>query len=400
MLKTLLDRCCPRGAARLVLALLVASPVWAQELGSAAGVELPTEGQALRHAAIAARYAERAAAPRIDIAGGGLVAVLGGAAVRLTGRRPAVVQLPLPQDFGGQVPLAFATVADPPEAVQSFHVHAEGSSGAVVTATLQGRSGLDVRLQWAAVVLVAERKAAAEAAAAAPWLAASACAQAEHEDVRALADRLAPAAAPPAALARAVQQFVRELQPRHPPKSLDALGLLASGQNGICTANANLAAAVLRSRGVPARSLAVVPPIGVRLEMHRTVEWHEDGAWHRFDPSSLHEAVPMRATDGIVMAVTSIADEERGGRLRMSASLGCPYAQQIEIVGGPAILFGAEMFWTQALPLLAVAAEDQELAAARACWRGFLGSGRLDPRAWAAAQAGDRARFRAALLGD
>lgn len=399
-MKTSSDRCSPRGAARLLVALLAVAPVLAQETGPAAGVALATEGQAPRREAIAARYAELAAAPRIDIAGGGLVAVLGGACVRLTGRRPAALQLPLPQDLGGQVPLAFAIVAEPPAAVQAVFVHAEGSSGAIISATLQGRSGLDVRLQWAAVVLVAERKAAAEAAEAAPWLAASPCAQSEHQEIRALAGRLAPADAAPAALACAVQQFVRDLQPRHPPKSLDALGLLASGQNGICTANANLAAAVLRSRGVPARSLAVVPPIGLRLEMHRTVEWHEDGAWHRFDPSSLHQAVPMRATDGIVMAVTSIADEQRGGRPRMSASLGCPYAQQIEIVRGPAILFGAEMFWTQALPLLAVAADDGELAAVRACWQGFLATGRLDPRAWTAAQAGDRAGFRKALLGD
>jgi hypothetical protein len=155
--------------------------------------------------------------------------------------------------------------------------------------------------------------------------------------------------------------------------------------------------ALLRHRGVPARSLAVLPTDGQRLEMHRIVEWFADGHWHRFDPSLVHADVPMRTSQSLVMAITSIADEVRADVLRPAVPRGCPFGQEIEILSGPAILFGTEFFWTQALPLVAFAAGEQELVAAGALWRRFEREGKAEPGAAKAAAAVDAASFAAAL---
>ena len=48
------------------------------------------------------------------------------------------------------------------------------------------------------------------------------------------------------------------------------------------------------------RSVAVIPPISQRLEMHRIVEFAESGRWVPFDPSSLHPDIPTRPWHNII----------------------------------------------------------------------------------------------------
>jgi len=67
----------------------------------------------------------------------------------------------------------------------------------------------------------------------------------------------------------------RDMEQKEQARSLDAVGILKSGQVGICTANANLACALLRVKQIPCRSIAAIPPISRRLEMHRIVEYVE-----------------------------------------------------------------------------------------------------------------------------
>ncbi|MBL8756574.1 MAG: transglutaminase domain-containing protein [Planctomycetes bacterium] len=364
----------------------------AQEPKQEPVVALDLAALAHQHALLAARLD---AAKPLELPNGGLCGVQGATTVRLGGKAAVTLQLPLPQLTQSQVPLVFGLVARPPEALQSLALHSDADGDRLV-AVLQGKSGTEVTLAWNAIVLLAERPEPAPAAAAQPFLAATPCAQSGDAAIAALADALAPVDAPTPKLATALQDWLPGQPPKKRPRSMDALGLLASGNHGICTMNANLGVALLRQRGVPARSLAVVPTTGQKLEMHRIVEWHADGHWHRFDPSRVHAEVPMRSSQSVVMAHSSIADEERGGKLRMAVPVGCPFGQEIEIVRGQAMLFGTDFFWTQALPLAAFAAEEVDVKAAATAWQQFRREGRAAPAADRAAAAGDGPAFHAA----
>lgn len=333
-----------------------------------------------------------ASAEPLTLRDGGLCGVLGGAVVRLGSKAEAVIQLPLPQLLAGQVPLQFTIAAEPKDALRGLVVVHTVGADAVLHATVQGAIGTEVHFTWASVVLLAERSEPAGPEAEG-FLAATPCAEADDAAIQRLAGELAAEQATPAALAKALSPWIAARPKQQRPMALDAKALLTSGNHGICTMHANFAAAVLRHRQVPTRQFAVVPTNGMRLEMHRIVAFAADGAWQRFDPSGVHDGVPMRTADSVVMACTSIDDERRGGKLRMGAPLGCPFGQEMEIVRGQAFPFGPEFFWTQAKPLAAFAADDAMLASARAAWRRFLDTGSFDAAAGRAAASSDGAGF-------
>lgn len=348
---------------------------------------------------VTAQRTRFATAPRLDAPAGGLVGVEGGATVMVTARGNASFQLPVPQCLPGQVPLSFVLQAEPAESVRACRLQHRAGERAVVEIELACPKRQEVRVQWAAIVLLHDAAEPAEAAAAAPFLAASPCAQADSDEVKALAASLWPRDAGPAEAAHAIQAFVHEQRPKGRVRSMDALGQLASGANSICTANANLATALLRCRGVAVRQLAVVPPIGQRLEMHRIVEWHADGAWHRFDPSSLSPDVPMKCSASVVMAVTSMDDEAAAMKPRMGSALGRPLGQELEMLTGAVSPWGQDMYWTSAKPIAAFAADAAAIAAARAAWLAFLDDGVVRDGVAKAGEAGTAAEFAAALVG-
>jgi hypothetical protein len=393
-----MHRYASRQAVALALLVVTDIAVTSSLPGQAEPAPSPTslsaETLAKRHPTLSERIDAAAA---LQLTDGGLCGVHCSATVRLSGKAEAVIQLPLPQLLAGQVPIDFTFAAEPPTALRQLAVVHDEHGGSALQATVQGKGGDDLRFAWSAVVLLAERPEPATAAASKQFVAATACAEADHADVVAFAKDLAPADATPKALATALQAWIARQSPKQPPRQLDALSLLQNGNHGICTVNANFAAAVLRQRGVPTRLVAVVPTNGMRLEMHRIVAWTADDLWHRFDPSGVHAAVPMRTCDSVVVACTSIADEQRAAKPRMSAPIGCPWGQEMEIVRGPAFAFGTEFFTTQAKPLAAFAVDDATLAAARAAWQRFLANGALDTAAERAAVARDLATFAAAF---
>lgn len=360
----------------------------------APSVALDMASMVTRHQLLAARID---AAQPIAFPAGGLCGVRGATTVKLGGKAPVVLQLPMPQQTLAQVPIVYTVEATPAAAVQSLLVQYEPDVGTVLLATLQGKNGCEVTLAWAAVVLLAERPLTDDGKLAAALLTATACAQADDAELVAAAKALAPAGATAVELATAMHRLLPQQPAKQRPQGFDARARWRSGELGICTMNANLAVALLRARAVPARSLAVVPSTGQKLEMHRIVEWFTDGQFQRFDPSLVHAEVPMRMSQSVVMATTSIAAEQRAGKLRMLAPLGCPWGQEVELLRGAAILHGAEFFWTRAVPLVAFAADDAAFAAAAAAWQQFLRDGQPVAGADSAAGAADLAALIAAF---
>jgi Transglutaminase-like superfamily len=155
------------------------------------------------------------------------------------------------------------------------------------------------------------------------------------------------------------------------------MGILKSGDNGICTANANLAAALMRSKGIACRSMAVVPTISRRLEMHRIVEFRDNGSWVPFDPSSLRTEIPTRPWHNVIMAKTTIEEEQTAMRPPMGAMAGCPCGQEIELLTSGVNLFGQGMFWTMARPLAEFEPTEEATRLASKEWARYLETGTL-----------------------
>ena len=336
------------------------------------------------------------APPRI-MKGGGLVGVLGGARVKLLKAGTHEVLLPVPQLTESQTPVCYGISTTPREAAKEYRLHLREESNAVVSVRLQGRQDQEVQIDWSSIILVADRHLSPDRSPPAIYLQPTACVQSGAKPVRTLADKLWPASGKIGLYAANIQEFIRSMKQEKQPRSMDALGILESGGNWICTANANLATALLRSKGVPSRSIAVIPPTAQRLEMHRIAEYFDGGQWHKFDPSSLQKDIPLKPWQNIVMATTTIADEEIAMRPRMGASLGCPYGQELEFLDGTMTLWGKDFFWTMGKPLSEFEPSDEAINEARTEWDRFLQTGKLGERQIKAGSASDSAGFLEAL---
>jgi hypothetical protein len=336
-------------------------------------------------------------APPGVMQGGGLAGVVGGARVKIMVAGTHEILLPMPQLAATQIPVCYAVTTTPPEAGKEYCLRQRAGSNVVVSVRLNGSSDQEVQLAWASVILLADKPVSSDSNPPEPCRRGTACVQSSAGPVKALADKLWPANGKPDAYAANIQEFIRGMKQQKLPRSMDALGILESGGNWICTANANLAAALLRAKNIPARSLAVVPPTAQRLEMHRIVEYFDQGQWRPFDPSSLHKDIPLKPWQTIIMAWTTIADEDTAMTPRMGMSLGCPYGQEIEFLDTEAMPWGNDLFWTMGKPLAQFGASDEAVDLARREWNRFLQSGKLSQSQIRAASARDKAAFLEAL---
>ncbi|MCF7673787.1 MAG: hypothetical protein K9M97_00465 [Akkermansiaceae bacterium] len=193
-----------------------------------------------------------AAPPRV-MKGGGLVGALGGARVKLLAAGPHEVLLPMPQLTETQIPVCYAILTTPREAGKEYRLSMREASNAVVRVQLQGSRNQEVQIDWSSIILVADRPVSPDRDPAEPYLRQTTCVQSEDKQVRTLADKLWPGSGKLEDYAANIQEFIGSMKQKEPPRSMDALGILKSGGNWICTANANLAAALLRSRRVPSQ---------------------------------------------------------------------------------------------------------------------------------------------------
>ena len=139
--------------------------------------------------------------------------------------------------------------------------------------------------------------------------------------------------------------------------------------------------------------MAVIPPISQRLEMHRIVEYSNNDQWHYFDPSSLHADVPMKPWQTIIMAKTTVADENIAMKPRMGAMLGCPYGQELELLSAGVTLWGQDFFWTIAKPLAELEPDDEAVSLAMDAWNRYLREGTLSAGQIKAASASSSTEF-------
>lgn len=310
---------------------------------------------------------------------GGLAGVLGGARVRFLKSGHHELICALPQMTDTQIPLNYAITLTPPEPVVELQLCTRPGmvSNVVVRVRLNGRGGQEVQIDWSAVVLLVPSPMNTAVGDIVAFRRETACAQSSADPVIALANQLWPENGGPRTFAVNIQDHIRGMQQRTQPRSMDAVSILESGGNWVCTANANLATALIRAKGIPARTLAVIPSNDHRLEMHRIVEYFDQDEWVPFDPSSIHRDVPMKYWQSVVMATTTPEDEDVAMQPRMGSARGAPYGQELEFVRGSMTFAGPDFFWTLARPLAGFEVNAETIRLARRSWSRFLETGRL-----------------------
>jgi transglutaminase-like putative cysteine protease len=233
------------------------------------------------------------AVPR-DLSGPGIIRASANAAVR-----PAepggtgTVRFPIPLLTQTQVPLTFDVEVDPPAALVGYRwLLREDGVNWQCEVTLAPKGG-GARVRWESLVLVGASSAAPLPSVRVPeapeeaeaWLRATACVQSDDEAVVAKAAELARGTKTIDQLVDKVLAFTSTNAGTGVPlRTLDAANALGAG--GSCTSRANLAAALLRARGVPARTSAHLPTWSGPLYEHWHVEyWHPGAGWTWIEPT-------------------------------------------------------------------------------------------------------------------
>lgn len=203
------------------------------------------------------------------------------------------IAFPVPGTYRDQVPLTFAVRTQPADALRGYRwrLREDGLNWLCEVEVAPPEGGVFVR--WEALVLVGDRPTADLPPApvpecpveAKPWTRSTACVQADDPAIQARAAALAEGLDDVGAFARRAVEFAATNPLRMGAMAtLDARCALDTGSS--CTGRANLAAALLRARGIPARTVAHLPTWSGPLFEHWLVEyWHPGAGWVWAEPS-------------------------------------------------------------------------------------------------------------------
>jgi len=333
--------------------------------------------------------AVEAAVPARAMQGSGLAGAMGGVNLKAQRAGSYDVLLPMPQRIDSQAPVFYSLNTKPKAVLSTCRLQMRNDGNTFVTLKLNVSKDQEVTVEWSSVVLIAPKVIVPDHAAPEKFRDASLCAQADSTKIVELAAKLWPATGMRRDYAANIQEFIRRMQWRGQPMSLDASSILESGQNTICTANANLACALMRARQVPCRSITTLPTISRRFEMHRIVEYFDLGAWTSYDPSLVYADIPLKPWQNIIMGKTNIADEQASMKPRLGSMYGCPFGQEAEFVQPGLNLFGQAFFWTIAVPLAEFDVTDEASRVTAGLWDRYVKTGTLSNAQCKAALARD-----------
>jgi len=255
---------------------------------------------------------------------------------------------PVPLDFEDQVPLTFSLVVAPADMLVGAQWVQRNAHDWVLEVTLQPmQEGDTVEVAWESCVLIRGHdysglptSAPVPDAVALPpdvaqWLRATACVQADHLDVQAAAAGL-HGDGDLLGIARRVVDFTLHC-PLGDFDTLDAVEALHNG--GSCTSMANLAAALLRANGIPARVLALYPTDGQWYDTHYITEFYVPEYGWVWMESTVGQ-IPWLPRGGVVVAVAYPEDEDRAFDSFRWVMPGVPWGSLTEnLVGDYGLLY-------------------------------------------------------------
>jgi transglutaminase-like putative cysteine protease len=223
-----------------------------------------------------------------DLRGPGVIRASAATAVKPGKEAEGTVTFPIPTSYRDQVPLTFDVAVNPPDALVSYRCFQREDELNWMCEVKVHPPAAGASVRWESLVLVGDRFSPALPAAtsvevpdeAEPWTHSTGCVQSDDPAVKAKAEELSASWTDLESYVRKVLRFTSTNQgkPGAVFDTLDASKAMECG--GSCTSRANLAAALLRARGIPARTVAHLPTWCGPLYEHWLVEyWHPGAGW-------------------------------------------------------------------------------------------------------------------------
>lgn len=250
----------------------------------------------------------------------------------------------LPLDYREQVPLTFEVSTRPAKRLRTARVY-QHRPGAWVAelAFLPFQGDQKVVVDWKSIVLVGARsfhgfpehaplleRWPTEAK---PWLASTLCAQASDPRIVEVAAAVRDTTRDVIQIIERTLRWIAMLDTRDRPLCSVFDAVQALDHIGSCLSNANLAVALLRSNGIPARTLGGYPSWGdAPLQCHFAVEAFVPGyGWYPMDPT--RSIAPLLPPDQVQVSIVPIEHEDRRALKRTIGVAGLPYLSISELVG-------------------------------------------------------------------
>lgn len=267
-----------------------------------------------------------------------------GATPNGSSREGPKVLLALPLDYGEQVPLSFELSTRPAGRIRASNVYQDRPGAWIAQVELAPlRQDERVVLDWTSVVIVGARSFSdlpqsapmpnAWPEAARPWLAATRCAQADDPRIRRVAATIRDTSEDVISIIDRTLLWMSGLdtEGREMCSVFDAVQAL--DHRGSCVSRANLAAALLRANGIPARMLGGYPSwFAGPMQCHFVVEAFVPGfGWFPVEPTRCH--APVRPGDQINVSVVPPEYEDERAVRRRSGAAGLPYLSISELLG-------------------------------------------------------------------
>jgi len=230
-----------------------------------------------------------------------------------------IVTFPIPLLTNHQVPLTFDITVEPEDALVEYRwvLRYDQRNWLCEVRVDPPESGAKVR--WESLVLVDHRKDSRLPVAkkpkvpseAKPWTESTACIQSQDEAIALKAKQLGAGQKSVGEYVTQVLRFTSTNKGKRgaPFLTLDASAALDCG--GSCTSRANLAAALFRAGGIPARTSAHLPTWSGPLYEHWHVEyWHPGAGWTWVEPT-LGRLQPQTSSM-VVINIANPEDEQSG----------------------------------------------------------------------------------------
>jgi hypothetical protein len=253
------------------------------------------------------------------------------------------IAFPIPLLFEHQVPLTFELKTIPPNVIKMAAYKERKPDDWIVEVTFNPvKRGQTVELSWQSDVLIALTDLSGLPATSPlpnlanlpanikEWLSSTKCVQVENADIVAEAKK---AKIRPDLMS--IVQNVAQVPPSiklAAPLTLDAVEALHKG--GSCTSCANLAAALLRANGIPARILACYPTWAGPLQTHYIVEYFVPQKGWVWMESTMGKT-PLEPYQYVIVGVVYTEDEQRSFEPHRWSAPGVPYLSLTENLGDP-----------------------------------------------------------------